>query len=240
MWKKKLINLISFVVVLGLVLASVTSAADPSLIGWWKFDGDTLDSSGLANHGTANGNSTFIAGTVGSQALDFDGTDDYVSVPSSSSLQLTSALTIAGWIKANSWDSGNDVDPIARKGEGNPNSYQFAVVDGRATLYLDGGEADDDGFEGNTPLNAGQWYHVAATWDGLTVRIYVDGVIDNEPSDLRGDPIGTDTRPFYIGGRAGADSLDGALDDIRIYDHALSHGEIAWLTGRTEPFDKPF
>ncbi len=236
---KKLVLLISFALMLSLVLASATSAAS-NLIGWWKFDGDTLDYSGLGNDGTAVGNPTFTTGTVGSEALDFDGTDDYVSVPSSSSLQLTSALTIAGWIKADSWDSGNDVDPIARKGEGNPNNYQLAVVDGRATLYLDGGEADDDGFEGNTPLNAGQWYHVAAAWDGLTVRIYVDGVIDNDPSDSRGDTIGTDTSTLYIGGRSGADSLDGTLDDIRIYDHALSHGEVGWLAGRALPFDKPF
>ncbi|MHC4434032.1 MAG: LamG domain-containing protein [Planctomycetota bacterium] len=139
----------------------------------------------------------------------------------------TSALTIAGWIKADSWDSGNDVDPIARKGEGNPNNYQLAVVDGIATLYLDGGEADDDGFVGSTPLNTGEWYHIAATWDGLTVRIYVDGVVDNDPSDSRGDPIGTDTRPFYMGGRDGTDLFDGALDDVRIYNRALSDTQ-AW------------
>jgi hypothetical protein len=211
---------------LSLVLASGTAAAN-NLVGWWQFDGDTQDYSGLGNDGTAIGNPTFVAGTVGSGALNFNGTDDYVSVPNSSSLQLTSALTIAGWIKADSWDSGNDVDPIARKGEGNPNNYQLAVVDGRATLYLDGGEADDDGFVGNTPLNTGQWYHIAATWDGLTVRIYVDGVIDNDPSDSRGNPIGTDTRPFYMGGRSGADLFDGALDDIRIYNRALSDTQ-AW------------
>jgi len=231
---KKLVFLIAFALMLSLVLASVTSAAN-NLIGWWKLDGDTLDYSGLGNDGIASGNSTFVAGTVGSGALDVDGTDAYVSVPSSSSLQLTSALTIAGWIKADSWDSGNDVDPIARKGEGNPNNYQLAVVDGRATLYLDGGEADDDGFEGNTPLNTGQWYHIAATWDGLTVRIYVDGVVDNDPSDLRGDTLGTDTRPFYIGGRSGADLFDGTLDDIRIYNRALSDAQASGLFNGIDP-----
>ena len=163
MWKK-LINLISFVVVLGLVLASVTSAADPSLIGWWKFDGDTLDYSGLANHGTANGGPTFIDGTVGSGALDFDGTDDYVEVPSSSSLELTSALTAAGWIKADIWGVFTDVDPIVRKGGANNNNYMLIIADGLATLVLDGG--DEFGrLPGDTLLNTGQWYHVAATWD---------------------------------------------------------------------------
>ena len=224
---KKLIYLVSFVLVLSLV-----RSASAELVGYWKFDegsGTTAyDSSGNGLDGNLNGDPQWVEGQLGG-ALEFDGTDDYVSVPSSSSLQLTSALTIAGWIKADSWDSGNDVDPIARKGDGNPNNYQLAVVDGRATLYLDGGEADDDGFEGNTPLNTGQWYHVAATWDGLTVRIYVDGVIDNDPSDLHGDPIGTDTRPFYIGGRSGTDLLDGTLDDIRIYNRALTAEEVQWV-----------
>ncbi len=228
---RKLIYLVTFVFGLGLILTSVSDAADPNLIGWWKLDETSgltaADSSVFGNDGTLPNmaGNEWTNGIVGG-ALEFDGTDDYVSVPSSSSLQLTSALTLAGWIKADSWGSGDEVDPIARKGEGNPNNYQLAVVDGRATFYLDGGEADDDGFEGNTVLNTGQWYHVAATWNGSTVRVYVDGVIDNDPSDLRGDNIGTDTRPFYIGGRSGTDLLDGILDDIRIYNRVLRDVEI--------------
>jgi len=231
--------LVSFVLGLGLVLTSVADADDPNLVGWWRLDetsGLTVaDSSVFGNDGILTG-SEWTNGIVGG-ALEFDGTDGYVSVPSSSSLQLTSALTIAGWIKANSWDSGNEVDPIARKGEGNPNNYQLAVVDGRATFYLDGGEADDDGFVGNTPLNTDQWYHIAATWDGVAVRIYVDGVVDNDPSDSRGDVIGTDTRPFYLGGRSGTDLLDGTLDDIRLYNRALSEAEIKSLAARPKAWD---
>ncbi|MHC4756735.1 MAG: LamG domain-containing protein [Planctomycetota bacterium] len=236
---KKLIYLVSFVLVLGLVLTSVADADDPSLVGWWKLDETSgltaADSSLFGNDGILTG-SEWTNGVVGG-ALEFDGTDSYVSVPSSSSLQLTNALTIAGWIKANSWDSGNDVDPIARKGEGNPNNYQLAVVDGIATFYLDGGEADDDGFVGNTPLNIDQWYHIAATWDGVSVRIYVDGVVDNDPSDSRGDAIGTDTRPFYLGGRSGTDLLDGTLDDIRLYNRALSEAEIKSLAARPQAWN---
>jgi hypothetical protein len=231
--------LVFFVLGLGLALTSVADADDPSLVGWWKLDetsGLTVaDSSLFGNDGILTGGE-WTNGVIGG-ALKFEGTDSYVSVPSSSSLQLTNALTIAGWIKANSWDAANDVDPIARKGEGNPNNYQLAVVDGRATFYLDGGEADDDGFVGNTPLNTDQWYHIAATWDGAAVRIYVDGVVDNDPSDSRGDAIGTDTRPFYLGGRSGTDLLEGTLDDIRLYNRALSEAEIKSLAIRTKAWN---
>ena len=236
---RKMTYLVSFVLGLGLALTSVADADDPSLVGWWKLDETSgltaADSSLFGNDGILT-SGEWTNGVVGG-ALEFDGTDGYISVPSSSSLQLTSALTIAGWIKANSWDSGNDVDPIARKGEGNPNNYQLAVVDGRATFYLDGGEADDDGFVGNTPLNTDQWYHIAATWDGVAVRIYVDGVVDNDPSDSRGDAIGTDTRPFYLGGRSGADLFDGTLDDIRLYNRALSEAEIKSLAARPKAWN---
>jgi len=236
---RKMIYLVSFVLGLGLTLASVADADDPSLVGWWKLDetsGLTVaDSSIFGNDGILTGGE-WTNGIIGG-ALKFDGTDSYVSVPSSSSLQLTSALTIAGWIKANNWDSANEVDPLARKGEGNPNNYQLAVVDGRATFYLDGGEADDDGFVGNTPLNTDQWYHIAATWDGVAVRIYVDGVVDNDPSDSRVDAIGTDTRPFYLGGRSGTDLLEGTLDDVRLYNRALSEAEIRSLAARPKAWN---
>ena len=237
---KKLIYLFSFVFGLGLILTSIADAADPNLVGWWKLDETSgltaADSSVFGNDGTLpdmTGNE-WTNGIVGG-ALEFDGTNDYVSVPSSSSLQLTSALTMAGWIKADSWGSGTDVDIIARKGEDNPNNYQLAIADGLATLYLDDG--DGSGYRGDTLLNTGQWYHVAATWDGTTVRVYVDGVLDNDPPDSRGGTIDTDTRPFYIGGRSGADLLDGILDDIRIYNRALSEAEIKNVAVRSKTWN---
>jgi hypothetical protein len=237
---RKLNYLVTFILGLGLILTSVSDAADPNLIGWWKLDETSgliaVDSSGLGNDGTLpemTGNE-WTSGIVGG-ALEFDGTNDYVSVPNSSSLQLTSALTMAGWIKANSWGSGTDVDIIARKGEGNPNNYQLSIADGLATLYLDDG--DGSGLRGDTLLNTGQWYHVAATWDGTTVRIYVDGVLDNDPPDSRGGTIDTDTRAFYIGGRSGADLLDGILDDVRLYNRALSEAEIKNLVTRPKAWN---
>jgi len=134
---------------------------------------------------------------------------------------------MCGWIKGDSWDSGTNVDVIARKGEGNPNNYQLAIADGLATLYFD--EGDGGGYRGDTLLNTGQWYHIAATWDGTTVRIYVDGVLDNAPPDSHGGTIGTDTRPFYMGGRSGSDLFDGTLDDVRVYSRALTAEEIQMI-----------
>ena len=205
---------------------------DGSLIGHWTLDdgvGATAVDLAASNDGTVN-NVTWTTGPLGG-ALELDGTNGYVSVPSTPTLQLTSALTIAGWVKGDVWGTGSDVDIIARKGDGSPNNYQFAIKNGVTTMFLD--DSDSAGLSGNTVLSSGHWYHVAATWNGSEVRIYVDGVIDKNPPDLRGGTIGTDTRPLYIGGRGTSDVLDGIVDDVRIYNRALSAAEVAALANRS-------
>ena len=203
-----------------------------SLIGWWKLDETSgllaRDSSGRENHGTLYNmaGSEWTSG-ITDGALEFDGTEDYIAVSNSSSLQLTNALTLTAWIKGDAWGSGSSVNIVARKGEGNPNNYQLAVADGQVSLYLD--DSDGNGFRGDTVLNTGQWYHVAATWDGSTVRVYLDGVLDNDPPDSYTSPLATDSRPLYIGGREGADWFDGIIDDVRIYNRALTAVEVAQL-----------
>ena len=158
--------------------------------------------------------------------LELNGSSDYVSRTSTNALQITEALTISGWVKGNAWGSGLDVDLILRKGENDPNNYQLAVADGTPAFFLD--ENDDQGIRGNTSLQTDQWYHLAATWDGTQVRIYVNGVLDNTPASFTG-PLNTDTRPLCIGGRASGDWFDGILDDIRLYNRAITPEEVLHL-----------
>jgi hypothetical protein len=80
------------------------------------------------------------------------------------------------------------------------------------------------------PTNGTDWVHLAATYDGDTIRLYVDGEL--EASADGPSSVGTNNDPLGIG--AGADGfrpLEGALDDARIYDRALSGAEIAALAG---------
>jgi Concanavalin A-like lectin/glucanases superfamily len=120
------------------------------------------------------------------------------------------------------------VNAILRKDEDNTNNYELAIVDGRVGLFLD--DSDSAGIRGNTVLVTGQWYHVAATWDGSNVRIYVNGQLDNTPT-ARSGTIATDTRPVYIGGRATTDQFHGMMRDVRLYNRALSAAEIARVSG---------
>jgi len=201
-------------------------------IGHWKLaetSGTTAaDSSHYAKDGTVYGGANWSSRCNGTGVFNFNGSTHYISIGSSCHLQPAAALTIAAWIRGDSWGSADNVDAILRKGEGNPNNYQLAIADGRVALFLD--EWDSAGTRGNTVLSVGEWYHVAATWDGANVRIYVNGQLNNTPA-ARSGTIGTDTRPLYIGGRSGADLFDGMIQDVRIYRTALSASEIARLAG---------
>jgi hypothetical protein len=92
-----------------------------------------------------------------------------------------------------------------------------------------------------------QWHHIVGLRDGSNLRIYVDGVQDGAPVALSDgyDLSGTSQANAYIGaGWNYATSVVqkyfiGVIDDVRIYSQALSAEEIAWLAGRTQPFDKP-
>ena len=204
--------------------------ADDLTVTGGLFVGDTVvktttDSSGNFNHGVPYNNPTWDAGSGKiDRTADFDGVNDYISVPNSSGLQFTNQLTISAWIKGDSWGFFGSVDAIVRKGRYNPNNYQLAIADRRVALMLDDGDAG--GIRGDTVLETGRWYHVAATWNGSVVKIYVDSLLDNGSTDSRGGSIPTDTEPLYIGGRPGGDLFDGRIDDIQIYNWCLNQTDI--------------
>jgi hypothetical protein len=205
------------------------------LVGHWKLDEtsgtNADDASPYDSDGALTGGLSFSSDSVTgvySRGLNFNGSTDYISVPNDSTLQLTDALTIAAWIKGDAWGAGSDVDAIVRKGDTGPNNYHLGIADGRVTLCLD--QSDTAGIRGDTVLETGRWHHVAATWDGSQVKIYVNGELDATPVSRSGT-IATDTRALHIGGRSGADLFDGVLDDVRIYTYALDQADIYRLYG---------
>lgn len=201
-------------------------------VGHWKLNATSgttaTDSSIYARHGTVSGGASWASRCNGDRALDFNGSSQYVSIPSSANLQPTATITAAAWIRGDSWGAGDSVDAVIRKGEDNPNNYQFCIADGRVALMLD--ESDNGGIRGNTVLATGKWYHVAATWDGANVRLYVDGKLDAAPV-ARTAAVAVDTRPLYLGGRPSSDYFDGLIYDARLYNRALTATEIAQLAG---------
>ena len=222
---------------LGIVENALTWASrapqGPPAVGHWRLDeseGTTAQDSNGTNHGTTYDGNSWTVGKF-NNAMEFDGINDYIQIPNAAALQPTAALSICAWVRGDAWSSGDNVDLILRKGEGNPNNWQLSITNGKVALSLDAHDAQNGNGNayGTTTLQTGRWYHVVGTWDGKTMRIYVDGAVDNGNGKIKNGAIGTDTRPVYLGGRAGGDShdrFDGLLDDVRLYNRALSGSEI--------------
>jgi hypothetical protein len=187
------------------------------------------DSTSNQNDPTFNGSMTLedqVAGEIDG-SIDFDGIDDFVSVPNNESLQFTNSLTIEAWIKLNSSGSGSDVDIILRKGEGNPNDYQLAVNDQKLALMIE--ENDGGGLNSSASLSTLTWYYVAGTWDGATRKVYIDGLENG--SDSKSGSIVPDSQAIYIGGRSGADLSYGIIDEVRASDTSRNE---AWINASYE------
>ena len=228
---KKLIYLASFALVLSLVFTSVAGAGH--LIGWWKFDGDTLDYSGLDNHGTAFGNPTFVDGTIGSGALDFDG-DDYVTMDGVVDDFTGDDVTMVAWIKTTTTGEGDWFSMNPQSG----NQYLLCILNGDIRFWEGGWQP-----AAGVTVNDGLWHHIVATREDMYVKIYVDGVYQSAGSYTSTVTFSTGDRWSIAqewDGSTPSDFYTGTVDDVRIYDRALTQEEIAWLAGRTEPFDKPF
>ncbi len=214
-----------------LVWAASPPQGPPALAHWMldETSGTVARDSRGEHHGDVLGGAVWSLGQV-IGAVDFDGHDDYINILNHSDFQVTRALTITAWVRPESFGSGSNVNVVLRKGEGNPNNWQFAVKDGKATLFLD--TYDDYGVMGNTTLPLNTWSHIAGTWDGSTVRIYLNGQPDNGNGVSHTATLGTDTRPLFIGGRSGAagyDRFDGKIDDVRFYNYAVSAAELRVL-----------
>ena len=199
-------------------------------MGYWNFDegSGTIanDLSGNNNDGTiydgATAGATWESSGKYGGALSFDGTNDYVFVPDDDSLDLSSGMTIAAWIY-----SGSTVGArvIAAKWDDNtiPNQHSYIFKDHDASdklrIELSGGTD----LTGSTSIATGTWIHVAATFDSSTVRLYYNGV-EEDNSQPRTDSIPASTSALRIGavptGGTISQHFMGLMDEVYIYDRA--------------------
>ena len=180
------------------------------------------------------GNTTWVPGKIG-QAVSFDGTGDYATVADNAGLDLTNAITMATWVRPGRFATQ---ELIAKSANGSVNGYDLALAtSGTATtssrpfVRFNQLASPADVFRVSAvstyPID-GTWMHVAATYDGTTIRLYINGV--EEGSIVANVAIATNSLPLSIGAESnGARALQGAMDDIRLYSRALSASEISAL-----------
>ncbi|MGB7220840.1 MAG: LamG-like jellyroll fold domain-containing protein, partial [Vicinamibacterales bacterium] len=179
----------------------------------------TADSSGSANNGTITSATWTTAGKFGS-ALRFNGTSALVTVPNSSSLALTTRMTVEAWVMP-------AVAPSGWRTILHKNVDRFYLFAGSETnMPATGGTftAGNQNTVGPSALAVNVWTHLAGTFDGTTVRLYVNGAqVASQPQTT---PLTTSTGSLQIGGSGYGEYFDGWIDELRIYNVALTAAQI--------------
>jgi len=204
------------------------------LVGHYPLDEDSgstaNDRSGNGNDGTVSGATPGATGVLGTTCYSFDATDDYVTTGITT---LPSNHTFAAWVNLASVESGGNTSDgqFIVRSEGTDTAtlrnsstgeWEFAVFDGSASTT-------QISITGSTPT-AGTWYHVVGVYDEDAGEgtLYVDGEVDG--SDTSSFTLDTSATDISFGGRNdGTRPLNGDLDDVRIYNRALTATEISYL-----------
>ncbi|MFC2137499.1 FISUMP domain-containing protein, partial [Bacteroidota bacterium] len=210
----------------GLSVRCVKDKLDSSLIAYYPFNGNANDESGNNNHGTVNG-ATLTTDMFGNmdKSYNFDGTDDYIQIPDYSFLPAgNSSRSMFCWIKTNG-EINNRMNFIGYGSAGDYQSFDLSSIDGR--IYFIGYNND---LHGNSIIADGNWHFIGTTFNRTTIKLYVDGVFDSQ-AEIPLNTIVNSSNPFVIGRQSYGDGSDyhyvnGNIDEIKIYNYALSPEEI--------------
>ncbi|MCY3723104.1 MAG: LamG domain-containing protein [Candidatus Poribacteria bacterium] len=205
---------------------------DPAIVGVWLFEGDVKDATANGNDGKIVGNFKFEDGKFGKAVV--AGGGGSIDVSDSKSLQsISDELTVAAWFRVDA-----DSDTGVRKngaylledqsgGEPIPDGFSFRVWTGAGIT---------PGFYGKTELEQGKWYHVAGTYDGKNVEMYVDGEPESKKGALSSNKA--DWKPEWNGKvnpgetlqlKFGPEQFTGGIDEIVLLSRALEADEIQQL-----------
>ena len=226
------------------------ASADPNLVAYYAFSessGTTASNSTGSNNGSlvdfdcttapdCDPNSGWISGGISGNALSFDGTDAYVDIARmQAEIEGQSALTVSAWMKTAVANTNSKPNIVAKWNNGGGNTFKLGYGDGENLIFGVWNEstAVDSAI---SPANWGldnEWHHIAGVYDGAEVHVYGDGVaLDPTPGTLTGT-IRPNTDIGLV--RIGSDNSsvpsfwNGQIDEVRIYNRALSVAEICSL-----------
>jgi hypothetical protein len=210
-------------------LATATAPNDAKLVAHYTLDGNFNDSSsytGLQNGDPHNG-AAIISGAVRGQVARFDGVNDHVDCGTFNPSAATGQLTVALWAKWNGL-SGLYQGLVAKR-----DTWAAADMMWQIEANIDNGtlgffREGSSPYDGDPVLPVGGWAHVAATFDGTTATFYLNGKATGSGSFS----FGSDTQATVVFGACeqnGGNPFNGDLDEIRIYDYALSAAEVFYL-----------
>ncbi len=233
---------VCFAVLFGFVIGQQTIRSESVLVSQWRLDegtGTTTSDAVTGVTGTLQNGATWTTGKSGA-AVNMDGADDYISLPR---IEVTgSAITLSAWVKNSSFPTGVEQRFVSKASDSSQDRTYWMLgqttVGGQNRLQFrlkagGGGTATLIASTGTLPLNT--WYHAAATYDGSTMRLYLNGTevgsVAESGSIARGRSV-----PINLGrSPEGSNYLRGAMDDVRVYSSTLTAAEVAALAGTTAP-----
>jgi len=211
------------------VLPAAASAAVAGPVAEYSFDGDkgeAVEDQAGENDGTAEGTTWTEHGHYGG-ALEFNGESSCVKIPDGSQFQMGEEFTLEAWVRPT---GSGEFEPIFYKQDGE-GSYGYVLWAGEVEGRVPAGEVNDGTYpeptiEAKTELPADAWSHVALTFDGAEMRLYVNGEV--VASGASSAPISSEG-PLKIGcadDYGYSHSFNGRIDEARVYDRVLSGPEV--------------
>ena len=211
------------------------------MVAWWKLDeteGQTATgSTGNGRDGRVVGDSSWGSGRIGG-ALSFDGEGDYIDCGNDPAFDITDEITVASWIKVSQFTTF--CQAVVAKADSSWRLQRWWT-----TPFMEFSchgivtETNELGtVVGTVDVSDGQWHHVAGVYDGQRICLYIDGILDN--FEFASGKMAVDDYPVSVGshsyseGPGGRRYWNGAIDDVRIYNYALSAEEVKMLHGGKE------
>ncbi len=224
----------------------VTNSSDPTtaegLVAYYPFNGTANDASGYGNDGVVT--EALLSEDRFGNALSsyrFDGVNDEIIVPNSSSLGINDNITVSAWIRIDPQEPITQNCGIISKRSGESGFGLWTQNGGGNHDSLFGvGSNSFSGVVGSGNISAGQWIQVAGTYDNNVVKVYQNGILDG--SMVHANQLVSNSIPLYIGhllsGEAGSNTnyfFAGDIDDVRIYNRPLTAAEIQELYNQETP-----
>jgi hypothetical protein len=226
--------LVSSMVLLG--ESVFVNATIPGLVASYPFNSNANDESGNGNNGVVYG-ATLTTDRFGNpnRAYNFTGIDNYIEIPSSSSLQITSPITISFWMKG---EVTPGTFPIAWHRCGVVNGWFFLIADTNLVSFYYGG-CPNNWLNTVTPITRNTLYHIVGTYNGDLQAIYINGTMQNSARGC-GDTINPSInlsigRGCLNGNPYPPGYYNGVIQDILIFNYPLTSDEITALHNKPNP-----
>ncbi len=209
---------------------AVDAVPRDGLVVWQRGENNALDSSPNEYNGEWDGNESYTEGQVG-QAFAMDGAS-WIDLPGDASEDALPYPSISAWVKLDTLEGTQTImESTASIGAGNTRRFALYIHNGAVRLDVAMGDliSGDDLLFGDTTLTVGVWHHVAGTFDGSHLRVFLDGEPDGEGE--KATLPNTDDGKIAIGRRSLNHDryFSGLVDEFLIYDRALESAEIVKL-----------